>query len=142
MKAFNYTKYLTESVSNYNGTHKELVGSVPEIYDTITSLLTDVNLDYRLRKDAYVVLGYLFHPSDIFPEKEHGPYGFIEDIMLIMFVLNKVRTAHGADFLQNHFKKDIEKLNSLFNAFEVAKNDLKDLYLDALKITGFIDETL
>ena len=140
MKEFDFNKYLEDYVKNYDGKYSILIRNVPNIYSLTANLLDDVDLNFNLRRDIYVAIGYLFHPSDIFPEDKHGSYGFIEDIMVLLFVCIKVEKKHSLDFLKIYWKSD-DSLESIMDEYDNVIKEEEELFLSTLKVTGFVDES-
>ena len=140
MEELNYTEFLEKSVIEYDGPYPRLITNIPHLYLLIKKILDDVDLDFKLRKDLYVVIGYLIHPSDIFPEDSHGPFGFIEDCMLLIFVLKKVIDKHGFEYVDNYWN-GTRDLKIILQVYDKLIIEMEDLFFEALKITGFIDES-
>tara|TARA_Y100000590_G_C15622762_1_gene978222 strand:+ start:801 stop:1229 length:429 start_codon:yes stop_codon:yes gene_type:complete len=141
MKEFNFKKYLEDFVNKYNGNHKDIIISIPDLYTFLENALQDDDLAYSLRNDIYVTFGYLFYPHDLYSEDQHGPIGFVDDIMLILFVINKIEQKHGNDFIQRHWVSSHPSKFLLENQFDILKSEYDDLFIDVLRNTGFVDES-
>ena len=140
MEEFNFKEYLISCVKDYDGKHAIVINNLPNIYNLVTDLLDDEDLDFNLRRDIYVSLGYLFHPADIYPEDVHGPYGFIEDAMLLLFICAKAEKNHTIDFLKKYWKSE-NSLNDVMKYYDNLTELEEELFIKTLKITGFVDES-
>ena len=64
---------------------------------------------------------------DIIPEAVHGPYGYIDDIFITVYVLRTIADKHGYDFLQKIYKghENIEDVmdECMDHAFEALEDN-------------------
>ena len=49
---------------------------------------------------------------DVIPEQEYGPYGYIDDIYICVYVIKDLISKHGYDKI-NEFWKEIEELSEV-----------------------------
>ena len=86
-------------------------------------------------------MGYLFHADDIFPEEEHGPLGFIEDLLLILVVLRKCAIKKGIGFIEDLSPvKDYPMEQLLTSDFNELTDENTELFDEVLTITGMDNE--
>ena len=102
MKRFD--KLLEEDISGYEGEFSDLISEAPAFFRLMTRLLDDPSLSERLSPLVIASIAYLILPSDIIPEDELGPKGYVDDIFLCAFVADKVMIEAGSeDILINHW---------------------------------------
>ena len=61
--------------------------------------------------------------------------------MLILFVINKIKSVHGNSFINRHWKHSYPLENVTNNDLMTLKEDNEELFIDVLRITGFVDES-
>ena len=139
---FNFRKYLTKNIDGYDGKYAQYILMLPALYDALCSILESTELPQSLRADIYLTLGYLFYPSDLYPEEEYGPLGFLDDLMLILVVLRKcaIREEVGFEFIEEHTTGLDYSLNQLLTGdFDKITKENKELFDDLLAVTGMRD---
>lgn len=142
MESFDFIKYLENSVDGYDGKHSTIIQNLPYLYTLLEGLIQKEEIAHTLRNDVYVTFGYLFFPYDLYSEEEHGPIGFVDDILLILFVINKIRYKHGIDMIKEYWTNDGYSIETLISEdFNNLKNEYDDLFIDVLRTTGFVDES-
>ena len=139
---FNFRKYLTKNIDGYDGKYAQYILMLPALYDALCSILESTELPQSLRADIYLTLGYLFYPSDLYPEEEYGPLGFLDDLMLILVVLRKcaIREEVGFEFIEEHTTGLDYSLNQLLTGdFDKITKENKKLFDELLIATGMRD---
>lgn len=120
-----------------------IVRNAHNIFNSLNNLIKDEDLPSHLRLHCFVALGYFLIPDDIFPEDEHGAIGFIEDVMLAVFVLSEIEDYLGSEGIEiiNRSMGDVETtFNDLKLDFELQKEKYERHYLKALHYTGLISD--
>ncbi len=102
MKRFD--KLLEEDISGYEGEFSNLISEAPAFFRLMTSLLDDPLLPARLSPLVIASIAYFILPSDVIPEDELGPKGYVDDIFLCAFVADKVMIeARSEDILTGNW---------------------------------------
>ncbi len=102
MKRFD--KLLEEDISGYGGEFSNLISEAPAFFRLMTRLLDDPSLPTRLSPLVIASIAYFILPSDVIPEDELGPKGYVDDIFLCAFVADKVMIEAGSeDILTNNW---------------------------------------
>ncbi len=91
-----FAKYLTEEIAFYEGRHDDLIHQAPALYCLLTKLLDDPRLPGRLRPLILAAVAYFILPVDVLSEEMHGPYGYLDDILLCAFVLKRIEQELGS----------------------------------------------
>lgn len=128
---------LTIDVSDYNGAHSAIIRKLPVIYDLAVKLLRDVMIDSSIRQKLLAGIGYLVIPNDLFPEDEHGPIGYVEDIMLLIHIFRLINTERGKTPLVRNWSRSEDELKEMLTKdFEELKNSFPLLFEEVIKFTG------
>jgi len=99
-----FDKLLEEDISGYEGEFSNLISEAPAFFRLMTSLLDDPSLPERLSPLVIASIAYFILPSDVIPEDERGPEGYVDDIFLCAFVADKVMIEAGSeDILTRHW---------------------------------------
>ena len=77
-------------------------------------------------------IAYYVVPMDIIPEKEYGPYGYIDDIYLSVRVLRNVAEKYGYDFIQKIWDKPQDIKNVMDDCESKALEVLKEEEITAI----------
>ena len=124
-----FAKTLRENVSVYEGEHQEIIRKAPELYDLAVKLLRDVKITKKIRLKLLCAIGYFVIPDDIYSEEEHGPIGYVEDIMLLQHIFREINTEIGKKPLTRNWNGTEEQLVSVLGEeFNVLKTSYPLLY--------------
>jgi uncharacterized membrane protein YkvA (DUF1232 family) len=134
---FNFTDILKFNVQSYNGKHSEIIKKAPLLYEMAVNLLKDVQVSAIFRQKLLAAIGYFIIPNDIYPEDEHGPIGYVEDIMLLIYIFKEINNSKGKTPLIRNWKGEEEELSLLLgNDFEKLKMSFPMLFEEVIKFTG------
>ena len=132
-----FYEFFKNELDKYRGDYEEYIFHLPELFKVLCELLNaDIEKADRLRVAA--ALGYFVAPRDVIHEEVYGPAGYIDDIYLSCYVLNKIKRKYGLKMILKywHHKEDFEKI---FNeCFELSSRFIEDENLknDILKFVG------
>ena len=105
---------LVENLDGYEGEYAYFINCGPNLFNLLCDLLSQKEISRQMRLEISAAIAYYVAPDDIIPEEIYGPYGYIDDIFISVYVLRKVAKEFGYDFLQNLWKHDtvgvVEKL--------------------------------
>ena len=136
---FNFREYLIKNIDGYDGKYPQHILMIPLLYDALSSILKSTILPQSLRADIYLTFGYLYYPEDLYPEEEHGPLGFLDDLMLILVVLRKcaIQEKIGIEFIEENIVGLNYSVNQLLTSdFDMITNENKKLFDELLSVTG------
>jgi uncharacterized membrane protein YkvA (DUF1232 family) len=101
-------------------------------------MLFDSNLEQKYRSMVLVSVGYFIIPQDLYPEEDLGPVGFIDDLMLLIFVLRAIEEEYGIDELLMYWDDNSENLEYLLReGFDSLLKDNMMLYNEVIDFVGF-----
>lgn len=138
-KKFKFEDILIENTKGYEGKHKELINSAPHIYQLLTSLLDHTDLSVVNRSKIFTAIGYFLVPKDLYSEDEHGAIGYIDDILLAIFVIKEVETEIGFEHIDKFYNSDSDSLDKIIRSslFDDALEDYGSLFQEVLEYVGF-----
>lgn len=132
-----YYDTLVENLDNYDGEYDSFINHGPTLFNLLCGLL-EKDISQDLRKEVCGAIGYYVIPMDVIPEQIYGPYGYVDDLYLSVYVLKLVAEEYGYDFLQEVWDKP-EDIKTVLDECETkALEILKDEDVDAvLTYAGF-----
>ena len=137
MEYQNFQLNLSIDVSDYKGEHSVIIKKLPSIYELAVKLLRDVMIDSSIRQKLLAGIGYLVIPNDLFPEDQHGPIGYVEDIMLMIHIFKLINSEKGKlPLVRNWSTSETELLEILTKDFEDLKKSYPLLFEEVIKFTG------
>ena len=86
---------------------------VPDVIVLLSRVLLDRRVPRHLRIKVGIIVAYLASPLDLLPEAIFGPAGFLDDLVLIVFALNRVLVHVDDDILRDHWPGRPEQLDVL-----------------------------
>ena len=97
-----YYDYLKEELERYRGDYAEYLFYLPELFKLLCEVLTaELAKADRLRVSA--ALGYFVAPRDVIHDEVYGPAGYVDDMFLCCYVLNKLEKKYGNKFLKKYW---------------------------------------
>jgi len=107
---------LTENLETYNGQYASFIDYGPKLYKLLSHLLMDYNreLDSEDKMKINAAISYYVVPLDVIPEQEYGPYGYIDDIYVCVYVIKELIEKYGYDNI-NEFWKEYEELSDVID---------------------------
>jgi uncharacterized membrane protein YkvA (DUF1232 family) len=137
MESLKFQINLNIDVSDYYGEHSATIRKLPVIYELAVKLLRDVMIDSSVRQKLLAGIGYLVIPNDLFPEDEHGPIGYVEDIMLLIHIFRLINTERGkTPLVRNWSRSEDELIEILTKDFEELKKSFPLLFEEVVRFTG------
>ena len=130
---------LKDNLNGYEEEYDSFIDYGPELYKLLCSCLDyeEVNSDLRLCISA--AIAYYVVPMDVIPETIYGPYGYIDDIYISVFVLRKIAHELGYEFLQELWEDDEDIENIIEICFKESVEVLEDKVEDILTYVGLIN---
>lgn len=117
---------LIENLDSYNGEYASFIDCGPNLFKLMCDLL-EYDILQEIRKELCSAIAYYVVPMDIIPEQIYGPYGYIDDIYISVYVLRIVADEYGYDFIQKIWDKPQDIKNVMDDcerkSLEVLKED-------------------
>ena len=132
-----YYDYLKKEITAYRGKIPDYVYYVPSLFRALTGVLDAERLDAEDRSMVFCALGYFVAPNDLIPESVYGPAGYVDDIYVCSWVLNRLMEKHGASFVSAFWEREEDPIDEFlpYVLDETAK-ELKDKAAELLEYTG------
>ncbi len=130
---------LTENLDSYNGQYASFIDNGPKLYKLLSNLLMNYNkkLDSEDKMKINAAISYYVVPLDVIPESEYGPYGYIDDIYICVYVIKDLIEKYGYEEI-NQFWEEIDDLSEVVNESYEKTTILLDDTDEILEYIGLI----
>jgi uncharacterized membrane protein YkvA (DUF1232 family) len=82
----------------------EYILLVPDLLYLLVQLMLDRRITRRSRTVLLLATVYFISPIDFFPELIAGPVGFIDDVGIAIYALNKIINRENCEVVESHWK--------------------------------------
>lgn len=130
---------LIENLDGYEGEYAYFINCGPNLFNLLCDLLSQEEIDRQMRLEISAAIAYYVAPDDIIPEEIYGPYGYIDDIFVSVYVLRKVAKILGYDFLQNLWKHETDVKEVMDDCYDNSLELLEDKVHAVLSYVGLMD---
>ena len=130
---------LVENLDGYEGEYAYFINCGPNLFNLLCDLLSQNEINRQMRLEISAAIAYYVAPDDIIPEEIYGPYGYIDDIFVSVYVLRKVAKEFGYDFLQNLWKHETDVKEVMDDCYDNSLELLEDKVHAVLSYVGLMD---
>ena len=130
---------LIENLEGYEGEYAYFINCGPNLFNLLCDLLSQNEINRQMRLEISAAIAYYVAPDDIIPEEIYGPYGYIDDIFVSVYVLRKVAKEFGYDFLQNLWKHETDVKEVMDDCYDNSLELLEDKVHAVLSYVGLMD---
>ena len=130
---------LVENLEGYEGEYAYFINCGPNLFNLLCDLLSQKEINRQMRLEISAAIAYYVAPDDVIPEEIYGPYGYIDDIFISVYVLRKVAKEFGYDFLQNLWKHDTDVKKVMDDCYDNSLDLLEDKVHEVLSYVGLMD---
>ena len=130
---------LVENLDGYEGEYAYFINCGPNLFNLLCDLLSQKEISRDMRLEISAAIAYYVAPDDIIPEEIYGPYGYIDDIFISVYVLWKIAKEFGYDFLQNLWKHDTDVKQVMDDCYDNSLELLEDKVHAVLSYVGLMD---
>lgn len=95
------------------GTVSGYVLFAPDLFHLLTRLMLDNRIDSKSKAAVGAGILYFVAPIDFLPEILVGPGGFLDDVVVAVFVINTVLNKFPAEVITDHWAGDEDLLTLL-----------------------------
>ena len=115
-----FSEIVRKNVQNYTGPHSNIIRFAPDFFDLLIELYKrDIPHPYKGMVNA--VISYFVLPDDLLPEDKLGAFGYLDDLYLCAYIINKSRN-------NRNLSKLIEETWTQPNdVFEISARIIKEL---------------
>jgi uncharacterized membrane protein YkvA (DUF1232 family) len=100
--------------------HANILLLAPDLFHLLSRLMLDPRIPAAEKAGLGAVLAYFISPIDLLPEALLGPAGYVDDVALAAFVLNRLINAGHGEVAKELWAGDDDLLASLQRILEVA----------------------
>ena len=129
-KDFYYT--LKENLETYNGEYASFIDCGPNLFKLLCDVLDEDTIDRESRNEICSAIAYYVVPMDVIPEQVYGPYGYIDDIFISVYVLKRLAEKYSFDFLQEVWDRDSNVEEVIEDCYEKSLEVLEDEQIEAM----------
>ena len=122
---------LIENLDTYNGEYASFIDCGPNLFKLLCDLL-DEDIDKESRLEINAAISYYVVPMDVIPEQIYGPYGYIDDIFISVYVLKKIAEKYSYDLLQEVWENDNDVKTVIDDCYEKSFDVLEDEQIEAI----------
>lgn len=90
IRASRFYDKLRKKVSKYCDKHSDIILLAPDIFMLLIRLIKDKRVPAEHKGYLAAAIAYFISPIDIIPEALVGPFGYMDDIVISVMVLNKI----------------------------------------------------
>ena len=130
---------LIENLNSFEGDYASFIDCGPNLFNLLCDLLSQKEIKKDMRLDISAAIAYFVAPDDIIPEEIYGPYGYIDDIFISVYILRKVADEFGYDYLQNLWKHDSNVKEIMDDCYDNSLELLEDKVYPILVYVGLMD---
>lgn len=127
---------LIENLDSFNGEYASFIDCGPNLYKLLCTILDSNEVTQDLRLTISAAIAYYVIPMDVIPESEYGPYGYIDDIFISVYVLRKVADELGYELLQHYWEFDTDIKEVMDDCYEKSVELLGDKVYPILSYVG------
>ncbi len=121
-----YKDFLIENIKNYKGTYNKIIYYIPYLFSLLCDLLNDEDVTKEMKHLINAALAYFVTPLDVIPEAIYGPYGYIDDIYLCSYVLNKLKDNLNADKFEQYWEPEEDFFVVLENCLAASSRAIEE----------------
>ena len=122
---------LLENLENFDGEYASFIDCGPNLFKLLCDLL-DEDIDKEDRIKINAAISYYVVPMDVIPEEIYGPYGYIDDIFISVYVLKSLAEKYSYDFLQEAWDYDNDIEEVVEECYEKSLSSLTDEQIEAI----------
>ena len=130
---------LIENLNSFEGDYASFIDCGPNLFNLLCDLLSQKEIKKDMRLEISAAIAYFVAPDDIIPEEIFGPYGYIDDIFISVYILRKVADEFGYDYLQNLWKHDSNVKEIMDDCYDNSLELLEDKVYPILVYVGLMD---
>ena len=139
-RASRYYDRIRKNIHDYLEKKGKLAGKtgeylllVPDIFMLLWRLTTDSRVDAKNKLLLGSGVAYYIFPFDIMPEGFLGPAGYVDDLVLAVYMLNKLISEVDVEVLREHWSGSEDVLESIRKVLTAADGLVGSDLLERIK---------
>lgn len=130
---------IRENLDNYEGNYEDFINYGPDIFKLLTEVLNQNEVKAEIRLKISAAIAYYVAPFDVIPETIYGPYGYIDDIFVCLYVLKEIEDQMGLEFLEELWECEESLQDVLDECYDKSKDVVDDKMDHILKYVGLLE---
>lgn len=126
---------LRENLQNFRGKYDSYIDFGPDLFKLLVDLLDKEGVLSKHKILINAALAYYVAPKDVIPEDIYGPFGYIDDIYICVYVLKRLEEDLGQDFLVKYWEGEGDLKEVIDECYTKSKEVIKD---KADEILGYV----
>ncbi|MBN1879464.1 DUF1232 domain-containing protein [bacterium] len=106
-------KQYTGQSGNPKHTISELLMVAPDLFHLAICLMGDPDVPLKFKAKLGAAIAYFISPIDLLPELLLGPFGYIDDIAILAWVLNSMLNQIDQDIVLRYWAGDSTVLTTI-----------------------------
>ena len=112
---FDFPEHLEELTRDFKGKYSSCLKHTPKIFSLCCDMVYSKKIGRKEKNMLYKSIAYFILPRDVYSESVYGVKGFIDDVMLCLYVLNIIAKRHGYDILYDRWSGRPSTLKRILN---------------------------
>jgi len=127
---------LRENLQNFRGKYDSYIDHGPDLFKLLVNLLDEEEVKIKERQLINAALAYYVAPKDIIPEEIYGPFGYVDDIFICVYVLKELEKEIGHEKLEEYWEGEDELNEVIKECLEKSSEVIRGKEDDILKYVG------
>ncbi len=129
---------LCENLESYQGEYASFIDYGPKLFKLLTDVLDEKEIDSKHRLEISAAIAYYVVPMDVIPEQIYGPYGYIDDIFITVYMIKKLAENFGYAFLEKTWDEEGSLKSVVEECYYKSREVLEDKTEQILSYVGLI----
>ena len=134
-----FSDTLKENLNSFEQDYASFIDCGPNLFILLCDLLDDKRIGRSSRLEIGAAISYFVVPNDVIPEEIYGPYGYVDDIFVSVYVLRKIAKKYGYDFIQETWKNENDVKDVMDECYDKSLQLLEDKVYPILSYCGLVD---
>ena len=136
-KDFSHT--LRENLNSFEEDYAPFIDCGPNLFVLLCDILDNKQINRQSRLEIGAAISYFVVPNDVIPEEIYGPYGYVDDIFVSVFVLRKIAEKYGYELIQETWHNENDVKEVMDECYNKSLELLEDKVYPILAYCGLVD---
>lgn len=139
MEFKDFSDTLRENLESFDGSYAYFIDYGPDLFTLLCDLLDYKKLSKESRLEINAAIAYYVIPNDVISETVYGPYGYIDDIFITVFVLKRIAKVYGYDLIQDYWRLNNDVKDVIEECYDHSLELLEDKVYPVLSYSGLVE---
>jgi uncharacterized membrane protein YkvA (DUF1232 family) len=107
--------------------------AVPDMFHLLVKLTLDPAVPDNYKAKLGLGLAYFISPIDLIPEALMGPLGFVDDLVVVAYILNTMINETDSELVKKHWAGDQDVLKLVQQIIDSADEMIGSKVIDKIK---------